>query len=279
MSTIDNFPKYLLEQFHNFKKEVPSMTKAHQFIDNLIYFIFPFKIDKKCTLPLLELNQAQLQLDFKDILTPLEPILEKPIHEISNDFFEAIPAIYESLIKDAQLFVDFDPAARSRESVILYYPGFYAISVYRLSHKLFKLQIPYLPRMISEYAHSKTGIDIHPGANIGDHFFIDHGTGIVIGETTIIGNNVKIYQGVTLGAASVSKNMKGLKRHPTLQDNVIVYSGSTILGGDTLIGHDTIIGGNVWLTKSVPPYSTVYHESKIVIRDSKNYIPPDNFII
>jgi serine O-acetyltransferase len=279
MSTIEDFPKYLLEEYNNFRKEIPSMTKAHQFIDNLIYFIFPFKIDKKCTLPLIELNQAQLQLDFKDLLTPLGPILENSVHELCTEFFREIPAIYESLIKDAQLFVDFDPAARSRESVILYYPGFYAISVYRLSHKLYLQQIPYLPRMISEYAHSKTGIDIHPGALIGDHFFIDHGTGIVIGETTIIGNNVKIYQGVTLGAASVSKTMKGKKRHPTLEDNVIVYSGSTILGGDTVIGHDTVIGGNVWLTKSVPAYSTVFHESKIVIRDSKNYIAPDNFII
>ncbi len=255
------------------------MTKAHQFIDNLIYFIFPFKIDKKCTLPLIDLNLAQLQLDFKDLLTPLETILEKPSNVLCDAFFEELPDIYESLVKDAQLFVDFDPAARSRESVILYYPGFYAISVYRLSHKLFNLKIPYLPRMISEYAHSKTGIDIHPGAQIGQHFFIDHGTGIVIGETTIIGNNVKIYQGVTLGAASVEKSMKGKKRHPTLEDNVIVYSGSTILGGDTIIGHDTIVGGNVWLTKSVPPYSIVYHESQVIIRDSKSNRAADNFVI
>jgi serine O-acetyltransferase len=279
MSKIEDFPRYLFEQYNEFRKEVPSMTKAHDFIDNLIYFIFPFKIDKRCTLPLINLNLAQLQLDFKDLLDPLTPILDRSINELCDSFFNEIPAIYKSLIKDAQLFVDFDPAARSRESVILYYPGFYAISVYRLSHSLFQLKIPYLPRMISEYAHSKTGIDIHPGALIGDHFFIDHGTGIVIGETTVIGNNVKIYQGVTLGAASVSKNMKGKKRHPTLEDNVIVYSGSTILGGDTIIGHDTVIGGNVWLTKSVPPYSTVYHESKIVIRDSKNFMAPDNFVI
>jgi serine O-acetyltransferase len=279
MGYIEDFPKYLFEQYNNFQKEVPSMTKAHQFIDNLIYFIFPFKIDKKCTLPLIDLNLAQLQLDFKDLLDPLEPILDEPINKLCTDFFSAVPAIYKSLIKDAQLFVDFDPAARSRESVILYYPGFYAISVYRLSHRLYALKIPYLPRMISEYAHSKTGIDIHPGAMIGEHFFIDHGTGIVIGETTIIGKNVKIYQGVTLGAASVSKSMKGKKRHPTLEDNVIVYSGSTILGGETVIGHDTVIGGNVWLTKSVPPYSTVYHESKVIIRDSKTNLAPDNFVI
>ena len=279
MSQIDNFPKYLFQEYNKFRKQVPSMTKAHQFIDNLIYFIFPFKIDKKCTLPLIELNLAQLQLDFKDLLEPIDSLLDKPINQLTKDFFETVPFIYESLIKDAQLFVDFDPAARSRESVILYYPGFYAISVYRLSHRLFELKIPYVPRMISEYAHSKTGIDIHPGALIGEHFFIDHGTGIVIGETTIIGNNVKIYQGVTLGAASVEKSMKGKKRHPTLEDNVIVYSGSTILGGDTLVGHDTVIGGNVWLTKSVPPYSLVYHESKVVIRDNKNFVAPDNFVI
>jgi serine O-acetyltransferase len=279
MSTIENFPQYLLEQYNSFRKEVPSMTKSHRFIDNLIYFLFPFKIDKKCTLPLIDLNLAQLQLDFKDLLNPLEPILDEPANELTGKFFSAVPEIYESLIKDAQLFVDFDPAAHSRESVILYYPGFYAISVYRLSHKLFMLKIPYLPRMISEYAHSKTGIDIHPGAIIGDHFFIDHGTGIVVGETTIIGNNVKVYQGVTLGAASVDKNMKGKKRHPTLEDNVIVYSGSSILGGDTIIGHDTVVGGNVWLTKSVPPFSVVYHESKVVIRDSKEYKVPINFVI
>ncbi|HEX2395964.1 MAG TPA: serine acetyltransferase [Bacteroidales bacterium] len=279
MSAIDNFPKYLFLEYNKFRKEVPSMTKAHQFIDNLIYFIFPFKIDKKCTLPLIELNLAQLQLDFKDLLDPIGSLLDQSINQLSKDFFEAIPAIYDSLIKDAQLFVDFDPAARSRESVILYYPGFYAISVYRLSHRLFELKIPYVPRMICEYAHSKTGIDIHPGALIGEHFFIDHGTGIVIGETTIIGNNVKIYQGVTLGAASVDKKLKGKKRHPTLEDNVIVYSGSTILGGDTIIGHDTVVGGNVWLTKSVPPFSLVYHESKVVIRDNKNFVAPDNFVI
>lgn len=255
------------------------MTKAHQFIDDFIYFIFPFKIDKKCTLPLIELNLAQLQLNFKELLDPIESVVDRPTDDLCAEFFEAVPCIYESLIKDAQLFVDFDPAARSRESVILYYPGFYAISVYRLSHKLFEMKIPYLPRIFCEYAHSKTGIDIHPGAEIGEHFFIDHGTGIVIGETTIIGNNVKIYQGVTLGAASVDKSLKGKKRHPTLEDNVIVYSGSSILGGQTVVGHDTVIGGNVWLTKSVPPYSLVFHESKVVIRDNKNFVAPDNFVI
>jgi serine O-acetyltransferase len=279
MISIEQFPEYLFNEYNNFKKEVPSMIKAHQFIDNLIYFLFPFKADKKCNIPLIELNLAQLQIDLRDILTPMEPILTDSVSGITEKFFNKVPAIYESLLKDARLFVDFDPAARAVESVILYYPGFYAIAVYRLAHELFKLKIPYLPRMIAEYAHSKTGIDIHPGAEIGDHFFIDHGTGIVIGETTVVGNNVKIYQGVTLGALSVDKSMQGKKRHPTIEDNVIVYSGSTILGGDTVIGHDTVVGGNVWLTKSVPPYSVVYHESKVVIRDSKNYKEPINFVI
>jgi serine O-acetyltransferase len=279
MITIEDFPEYLLQQYNSFRKEVPSMTKAHRFIDNMIYFLFPFKIDKKCTLPLIDLNLAQLQIDLRDILTPMEPVLEETGSTLTKAFFAKVPAIYESLVQDATLFVDFDPAARSVESVILYYPGFYAITVYRLSHELYQLKVPYLPRMISEYAHSKTGIDIHPGALIGSHFFIDHGTGIVIGETTIIGNNVKIYQGVTLGALSVDKSMKGTKRHPTIGDNVIIYSGSTILGGDTVIGHDTIVGGNVWLTKSVEPNSVVYHESKVNIRDSKDFIEPINFII
>jgi serine O-acetyltransferase len=279
MITIENFPEYMFQQYTNFRKEVPSMIKAHRFIDNMIYFLFPFKIDKKCTLPLIELNTAQLQIDLRDILTPLEPVLEDSGNNLTRKFFAIVPAIYESLIKDAQLFVDFDPAARTVESVILYYPGFHAIAVYRLSHELHQLKIPYLPRMISEFAHSRTGIDIHPGAVIGSHFFIDHGTGIVIGETTLIGNNVKIYQGVTLGAMSVDKTMQGKKRHPTIEDNVIIYSGSTILGGDTTIGHDTIIGGNVWLTRSVAPNSVVYHESKVIIRDSKDFKEPINFVI
>lgn len=274
------FPKFLLEQYKNFSPNVPSMLKAHSFTENLINFLFPFKIDKKCTLPQIELNLAQLHLDFKDIVGSLEPILESPINDITKDFFDKIPNIYKRLMDDARNFLNFDPAARSIESVILYYPGFYSISVYRLAHELYKLQVPFLPRMMSEYAHSKTGIDIHPGATIGEHFFIDHGTGIVIGETSVIGNSVKIYQGVTLGAIIVDKTMKGKKRHPTIEDNVIIYAGSTILGGETVVGHDTVIGGNVWLTKSVPAYSVLYHESKTVIRDSKlKGEEPINFVI
>ncbi|HJX71991.1 MAG TPA: serine O-acetyltransferase EpsC [Bacteroidales bacterium] len=281
MYNLQNLPEHLLEQYNNFRKEIPSILKAQNFTDNIINFLFPFKADRRCTLPLVELNLSQLQLDFKDLINPLEKTLDDSINNIAQKFFNKVPKIYESLMQDARLFLDFDPAARSIESVILYYPGFYCIAVYRLANVLFNLKIPFLPRMISEYAHSKTGIEIHPGATIGSHFFIDHGTGIVIGETTVIGNNVKIYQGVTLGAAYVKKSMKGIKRHPTIEDNVIIYSGTTILGGETVIGHDTIIGGNVWLTKSVPPYSVVYHESKVVIRDSQEFKKnePNNSII
>ena len=277
--TNNNFPEFLFEHYEKFKRTVPSMLKAHAFTDNIINFLFPFKIDRKCTLPQIELNLAQCQIDFKDMLGPMESILDRPINKIAEEFFDQVPTIYKNLMDDANNFLNFDPAARSVESVVLYYPGFYALSVYRLSHVLYHLKVPFLPRMMAEYAHSKTGIDIHPGATIGKHFFIDHGTGIVIGETTIIGKDVKIYQGVTLGAIMVEKSMKGIKRHPTIEDNVVVYSGSTILGGETVIGHDTVVGGNVWLTKSVPPYSVVYHESKMVVRDKKKGEEPINFVI
>ncbi|QQS49810.1 MAG: serine acetyltransferase [Bacteroidota bacterium] len=278
---IDNkFAEFLYEQHGIFKTSVPSMLKAHAFTDNLINFLFPFKVDRKCSLPQIELTLAQLQIDFRDLVGPMEEILEKPISQISDDFFSAMPEVYKSLMEDAYNFLDFDPAARSIESVVLYYPGFYAISVYRMAHLLYQFKVPFLPRMMAEFAHSKTGVDIHPGASIGKDFFIDHGTGIVIGETTSIGNRVKIYQGVTLGAICVEKSMKGRKRHPTIEDDVIIYSGSTILGGDTVVGKGTVVGGNVWLTKSVPAYSVVYHESKTVVRDSKNKdIEPINFVI
>ena len=145
------------------------------------------------------------------------------------------------------------------------YPGLYAVTIHRLAHELYMLKVPIIPRIMSELAHSKTGIDIHPGAQIGEHFFIDHGTGVVIGETCVIGRNVKLYQGVTLGAKSFAKNeetgelVKGIKRHPNVEDNVVIYAGATILGGDTTIGHDSEIGGSVWLISSIPPYSRVYN--------------------
>ena len=190
-----------------------------------------------------------------------------------------MPDIYSALLKDAEAIIKFDPAAESIEEVLVAYPGFYATAVYRISNYLWNKGVKILPRVFAEYAHSKTGIDIHPGAAIGQSFFIDHGTGIVVGETTVIGDNVKIYQGVTLGALSVNKTETKSKRHPTIEDNVVIYSGATILGGTTVIGHDSVIGGNVWLTNSVLPNSIVYHKSEISIRD-KNPLPDVlNFVI
>jgi serine O-acetyltransferase len=275
---INGFPSYLYKQFLEFRREVPPIENAHRFLENMVNFLFPIKADKECVPAQIELNMLQLQIDFKDLLRRQEKYLKKPIDELSETFFSSIPDVYDALIADAKSFIEFDPAARSIEGVIIYYPGFYSITVYRLAHELYKLDIPFLPRIMTEYAHSKTGIDIHPGATIGENFFIDHGTGVVIGETTIIGDNVKIYQGVTLGAICVQKDMANVKRHPTIEDNVIIYSGTSILGGDTVVGHNSVIGGNVWLTKSVDPYSVVYHESKTIVRD-KNYKQPIDFVI
>jgi serine O-acetyltransferase len=192
---------------------------------------------------------------------------------------ENLTSIKKTLLKDAGFICDSDPAARDIVEVVAVYPGFYAIYCYRLANFLQQLSIPLLPRMITEYAHKITGIDIHPGATIGSPFSIDHGTGIVIGETTTIGDFVKLYQGVTLGALSVDKSKASKKRHPTIEDNVILYAGCTILGGETTVGRNSIIGGNVWLTESVPPFSVVYHKSKMVIRNQDGFSEPINFII
>ena len=177
---------------------------------------------------------------------------------VVDEFFEELPKIRNILSKDLKAAVRGDPAAMSDDEVILSYPGFQAITVHRMAHFFWTRQVPLIPRMMSEIVHRRTGIDIHPGAQIGEYFFIDHGTGIVIGETTIIGNNVKLYQGVTLGALSVKKEESGFKRHPTIEDDVTIYANATILGGETVIGHGSIIGGSVWITQSVPPGSKIY---------------------
>src|SRR5687768_1342805 len=183
----------------------------------------------------------------------------------ANQFFEQLPEIYRVLNTDINAIVNGDPAAKSEFEVIRTYPGFFAISFYRIAHALLQLDVPLIPRILTEYAHSRTGIDIHPAAVIGEYLYVDHGTGIVIGETSRIGKHVKLYQGVTLGALSVDKAMAYIKRHPTVEDHVVIYSGATILGGETVIGHHSVIGGNVWLTKSVAPGSKVYHVSGIDI--------------
>lgn len=198
---------------------------------------------------------------------------------IGVSFFDEISILHDNLLSDLKVVFEFDPAAKSKEEVLLSYPGFFAIVVYRLANKLWKNEVPILPRLISEYAHSKTGIDIHPGASIGKRFFIDHGTGVVIGETSVIGDDVKIYQGVTLGALSVSKDKAKEKRHPTIEDKVVIYANATILGGKTTIGRGAIIGGNVWITESIPSQSLVFHKSEIVIKSKNKFPEPINFSI
>ena len=184
--------------------------------------------------------------------------------ELSLKFLKSIPKVRALLDTDLAAAYDGDPAATSIDEIIFAYPGILAITIYRLAHELYSLKVPIIPRIMTEYAHSNTGIDIHPGATIGEYFFIDHGTGIVIGETTVIGNNVKIYQGVTLGALSTrgGQNLRGVRRHPTIEDNVTIYANASVLGGDTVIGHDSIIGGSTFITESVPADSRIYYDVK-----------------
>ena len=201
--------------------------------------------------------------ELRTILDHNKNCVKSGIAGLEDTFFETLPEARQKLLQDLNAIFLGDPAAKSRAEVIRTYPGFYAIAAHRIAHELHKLGVIIIPRIISEYAHRQTGIDIHPGAQIGNHFCIDHGTGVVIGETTIIGSHVKIYQGVTLGGLSVKKEDARVKRHPTIEDRVVLYAGATILGGQTVIGKGSIIGGNVWLTKSVPPDSKIYYQAKM----------------
>lgn len=190
---------------------------------------------------------------------------DRNAEEIVNAFRARLPEVRRLVDTDVDAAYDGDPAATCRMEVVMAYPGLYAVTIHRLAHELYRLKVPIIPRVMAELAHSKTGIDIHPGASIGERFFIDHGTGVVIGETCVIGRNVRLYQGVTLGGLSFVKDsagtlVKGLKRHPNIEDNVVIYANATILGGETTIGHDSEIGGNVWLKDSVPPFSRVYNQ-------------------
>lgn len=205
--------------------------------------------------------------------------LGRRAEQICSGFFEKLPLIQEKLLKDVQAGFDGDPAAKSKEEIIFSYPGLFAIYVYRLAHELYLHEVPFIPRIMTEYAHGRTGIDINPGASIGEYFFIDHGTGVVIGETTEIGNNVKLYQGVTLGALSTrqGQQLANIKRHPTIKDNVTIYSNSTVLGGETVIGENTIIGGNTFITESIPANTKVSAKSpELVIKKPRTEVSASN---
>ena len=270
------FLKKLFEHKKKGLANFPDKELAEEFINELFKLLFIPSVGKQTSV-------KDLQKEFESLKSHLSSLVYDVVQDgekaqkVSAAFFDAIPGIYEMLLKDGEAILKFDPAAKSLQEVIIAYPGFYAIAVYRLSHELWQHDVSLLPRLFTEYAHSKTGIDIHPGAKIGEYFFIDHGTGIVIGETTVIGNNVKIYQGVTIGALCGSD--PSLKRHPTIEDNVIIYSGATIVGCETVIGRDSVIGGNVWLTYSVPPASVVYHQSELDAKENFSFAQTADYFI
>ncbi len=242
----------------------PSQEAVSAWFNELLGTLFPDFSKQRFA------NQKEFDLHFEKLKLQLDQILSRNPIKSENDnthnaelFFDGLEQMHESLEEDITALFEGDPAAKSRTEVIRTYPGFIAIAAHRVAHKLHELGVQLIPRIISEYAHSKTGIDIHPGATIGRFFCIDHGTGVVIGETTVIGDYVKIYQGVTLGALSIDKKDAKTKRHPTIEDQVVLYAGATILGGNTRVGHNSVIGGNVWLTYSVPSSSKIYYQAQM----------------
>ncbi|MCP3928928.1 MAG: serine acetyltransferase [Bacteroidetes bacterium] len=265
---------------HKKPKGLPGMEEVEVFINNILQFLFPELNNKRLiSKKEVEVQFHLLQLDFESLLYKTEACENTGVKSICKQFFGSLEAVYDLCIRDSIALLEGDPAAYDNKEVIRTYPGFFAIAVYRIAHRIHQIGVPYLPRILTEYAHTKTGIDIHPGAQIGESFCIDHGTGVVIGETTVIGNHVKLYQGVTLGALSVTKEMARQKRHPTIEEGVIIYAEATILGGRTVIGKNSIIGGNVWITKSVPPNSKIYYSQKehqiVLTNESEKDKPTD----
>lgn len=252
------------------REQVPSNKIIADWAGRLICILYPEM--SKCSFPTLEAISEELsilQKELKRILDATKACTECDHQKVSENFFNYLPELFRILNTDIEAIHRGDPAAKNEFEVIRAYPGFFALCFYRIAHALHDLDVALVPRILTEYAHSKTGIDIHPAAEIGEYFMIDHGTGIVIGETSVIGKNVKMYQGVTLGGMSIDKSMARQKRHPNIEDNVVIYSNATILGGDTLIGEGSVIGGNVWLTQSVPPGSLVVQIPQITIVENK----------
>jgi serine O-acetyltransferase len=268
---LNDFCGSLLEIRKLHKTIKPLKREGQRFIDSLLQLLMPHFSEKIfSTSKEIESEIIKLQKEYKDVLMVLNRYTGEEIESLSASFFSRLAGISDELWLDAKSINEGDPAAENIDEVIVAYPGFLAIAMYRFAHLMYTDGIPIVPRIITEYAHQMTGIDIHPGAQIGKSFCIDHGTGVVIGETTIIGNNVKIYQGVTLGALSVDKRFSNTKRHPTIEDNVIIYAQAVILGGNTVIGANSVIGGNSWITESVPQNSVVYHKSEVRLKKNTN---------
>jgi serine O-acetyltransferase len=249
---------------------LPPRLRAHaeRFARETVALLFPqlAAAAPACDTGDVAAELTRVRATLREVLAPLVDGAVTSAAEVEAAFLAALPGVYEALVEDARATHDGDPAAESVDEVIAAYPGFLAIALYRVGHVLYRLGVPLLPRVVAEYAHRETGIDIHPGATIGRAFAIDHGTGVVIGETAVLGDRVRLYQGVTLGAAAVGKHLAGTKRHPTIEDDVVIYANATILGGDTVVGRGSVIGGNVWLTRSVPPGSVVTHTSQVARR-------------
>jgi serine O-acetyltransferase len=274
---------------------LPSKRAVAEITGQLLHLLFPGFLDERC------LRQASLEMTIENNLKVVRSDLVREVgksiefyvpadltpgtaaaatYEKVDAFLKRLPSLRAKISGDVEAAFSGDPAARSFEEIILAYPGIEAIAVQRLAHELYQLDVALIPRMMTEWAHSRTGIDIHPGAKIGERFFIDHGTGVVVGETCVIGDRVKIYHGVTLGARSTTggQQLRGIKRHPTIEDDVTIYSGAVILGGETRIGSNSVVGGNVFLLESVPPNSLVYYDEHSVVVRSRNAFEPDFMI-
>jgi serine O-acetyltransferase len=275
---VHTFAALLADERREGDRGFPLKRDVAVFVDELLGILFG-QLSEGVTGTGDEL-QARLTLAVRDLRRLVEPLAEPgDADRIVESFAASLPAIHDLLVRDARAIAEGDPAAESFDEVIAAYPGFLAIAIHRIAHELCGLGVRILPRLLAEVAHTRTGIDIHPGATIGPSFCIDHGTGIVIGETAVIGTDVKLYQGVTLGALSVAKSAAGTKRHPTIEDRVVIYANATVLGGDTVVGHDSVVGGNVFLTTSLPPDSIVYQSSQVRVRRVRDGFEDSDFVI
>jgi serine O-acetyltransferase len=256
----------------------PLKRDVAAFADALLGILFPQLSDDALATP--DDLAARLVLVRRDLRRLVEPLTDGATADrVMAAFAARLPDVHAALLVDGEAILDGDPAAESLDEVVAAYPGFLAIAIHRVAHELYVLQVPILPRLLAEVAHTRTGIDIHPGATIGHGFCIDHGTGIVVGETAVIGNSVKLYQGVTLGALSVVKELAGHKRHPTIEDGVVIYANATVLGGDTVVGRDSIVGGNVFVTSSITAGSVLYQTSRSRVRRADEGFDGIEFVI
>jgi len=256
----------------------PLKRDVAAFADALLGILFPQLSDDALATP--DDLAARLVLVRRDLRRLVEPLTDPPTADhVIAAFAEALPRVHAALLEDGEAILAGDPAAESLDEVVAAYPGFLATAIHRLAHELYVLAVPILPRLLAEVAHTRTGVDIHPGATIGHGFCIDHGTGVVVGESAVIGDSVKLYQGVTLGALSVVKDLAGHKRHPTIEDRVVIYANATVLGGDTVVGHDSIVGGNVFVTSSIAHGSVLYQTSRSRVRRADEGFDGIDFVI